>query len=135
MSIEGLLRLHGHDTRKVVHPDGRLEFVPVDETGAAVTARELLIGEIEKAFHGVADQLSAALFLPPFGDGFVEQCRPEVEAFVDAILAGKLPPTPAETRLAAAQDRLAAARDSGDQAAMLAAHDAVQRAAAEVAGQ
>lgn len=40
-----------------------------------------------------------------------------------------------ETRLAAAQDALAAARDKGDRDAMLAAHDAVQRAATDVAGQ
>lgn len=29
MSIEGLLRLHGHDTRKVVGQDGKLTFEPV----------------------------------------------------------------------------------------------------------
>lgn len=42
---------------------------------------------------------------------------------------------PAVARLEAAQDRLAAARDAGDRQAMLSAHDAVERAAAEVAGQ
>ncbi|WP_280502054.1 hypothetical protein [Nocardia farcinica] len=32
MSIEGLLRLHGHDTRKVDHPDGTMRFEPVAST-------------------------------------------------------------------------------------------------------
>jgi len=105
--------------------------------GAVMSVRQQLIHGLEQLVAEVADKVCAAMVVPPLGEFVAAQCRTEITEFVDTLLTAysESPHTPAEDRLAAAQKLLAAARDAGDRQAMLSAHDAVERAAAEVAGQ
>lgn len=97
---------------------------------------DLNVEYLRESVRATGNYLSKLLGIDPIGDQVVDALEPVFDDIALAVASGKpMALLESERRLEVAQLNLAAARDAGDRQAMLSAHDAVERAAAEVAGQ